>query len=45
VAGGIASLSTTLSWWRSAIRQLGFGALAAGATYLVGLAMGVSAAG
>jgi VIT1/CCC1 family predicted Fe2+/Mn2+ transporter len=45
VAGGIASLATTLPWWLSALRQLGFGALAAGATYLVGLAIGVNVAG
>jgi VIT1/CCC1 family predicted Fe2+/Mn2+ transporter len=45
VSGGIASLATTLPWWRSAVRQLGFGALAAGATYLVGLALGVGAVG
>jgi VIT1/CCC1 family predicted Fe2+/Mn2+ transporter len=45
IAGGLASLATTLPWWVSAARQLGFGALAAGATYLVGLAIGVSVAG
>lgn len=45
IAGGLASLATTLPWWRSAARQLGFGAVAAGATYLVGLAVGVSVAG
>ena len=33
-----------LPWWLSAVRQLGFGAVAAGATYLVGLAIGVSVA-
>src|SRR5918995_3295882 len=41
VAGALASLATTMPWWLSASRQLGFGALAAGATYAVGLAMGV----
>jgi VIT1/CCC1 family predicted Fe2+/Mn2+ transporter len=45
IAGGLASLATTLPWWISAVRQLGFGAVAAGATYLVGLAIGVSVAG
>ena len=44
IAGGLASLATTLPWWLSAVRQLGFGAVAAGATYLVGLARGVSVA-
>ena len=42
VAGALASFATTQSWWWSAIRQLLFGALAAGATYLVGLAIGVN---
>lgn len=42
VAGGLASLATNQSWWWSAVRQLLFGAVAAGATYLVGLAIGVN---
>ncbi len=42
VAGALASLATTQSWWWSAIRQLLFGVVAAGATYLVGLAIGVN---
>jgi len=42
VAGGLASLATNQTWWWSAIRQLLFGAVAAGATYLVGLAIGVN---
>jgi VIT1/CCC1 family predicted Fe2+/Mn2+ transporter len=37
VAGGVAARYTRKSWWRSAARQLIFGALAVGATYLVGL--------
>jgi VIT1/CCC1 family predicted Fe2+/Mn2+ transporter len=45
VAGGLASLATTVPWWLSAVRQLGFGAVAAGATYLVGLVLGVSVVG
>ncbi|HEY5783778.1 MAG TPA: VIT1/CCC1 transporter family protein [Microlunatus sp.] len=45
VAGALASLTTVMPWWLSALRQLGFGALAAGATYLVGLAMGISVVG
>ena len=44
VAGGLAALATGVPWWLSATRQLAFGAIAAGATYLVGLAMGVGAA-
>jgi VIT1/CCC1 family predicted Fe2+/Mn2+ transporter len=42
VAGTLASLATNLTWWWSALRQLLFGAVAAGATYLVGLAIGVN---
>ncbi len=41
VAGGVASLFTATSWWWGAIRQLLFGALAAGATYAVGSLLGV----
>jgi VIT1/CCC1 family predicted Fe2+/Mn2+ transporter len=45
VAGSLASLATVVPWWLSGLRQLGFGALAAGATYIVGLAMGVGVTG
>jgi VIT1/CCC1 family predicted Fe2+/Mn2+ transporter len=45
IAGSVASLFTVLPWWRSAIRQLGFGALAVGATSLVGMLIGVNATG
>jgi VIT1/CCC1 family predicted Fe2+/Mn2+ transporter len=45
VAGGLASMTTVTPWWFSALRQLAFGAIAAGATYLVGLALGVSIVG
>ena len=45
VVGGLASLATTLPWWLSSVRQLAFGAIAAGATYLVGLVLGVSVVG
>jgi VIT1/CCC1 family predicted Fe2+/Mn2+ transporter len=45
VAGALASLTTVMPWWLSAVRQLAFGAVAAGATYLVGLAIGVSVVG
>jgi VIT1/CCC1 family predicted Fe2+/Mn2+ transporter len=44
IAGSLASLATIVPWWLSGLRQLGFGALAAGATYLVGMAMGVGVA-
>jgi VIT1/CCC1 family predicted Fe2+/Mn2+ transporter len=42
VAGAVASLATNQSWWWSATRQLLFGAVAAGATYGVGLLIGVN---
>jgi vacuolar iron transporter family protein len=45
VAGALAALTTVTPWWLSALRQLAFGALAAGATYLVGWAMGISVVG
>ncbi len=45
IAGGLASLATALPWWVGALRQLAFGAVAAGATYLVGAALGVGIAG
>jgi VIT1/CCC1 family predicted Fe2+/Mn2+ transporter len=44
VAGAVASLATNQSWWWSATRQLLFGVVAAGATYLVGLLIGVNVA-
>ena len=44
-AGALASLATVAPWWLSGLRQLAFGALAAGATYVVGLAMGVGVTG
>jgi vacuolar iron transporter family protein len=43
VAGALTSLFTARSWWASALRQLAFGAIAAGATYLVGALVGVTA--
>ena len=43
VAGAITSRFTTRSWWLAGLRQLLFGAIAAGATYLVGMAIGVAA--
>ena len=41
-AGAIVSRFTARSWWGSGLRQLVLGGLAAGATYLVGLAIGVN---
>jgi len=45
IAGALAALTTVTPWWLGALRQLGFGAIAAGATYLVGLALGVGVPG
>ena len=45
IAGALASLATVSPWWLSGLRQLGFGVLAAGATYAVGLALGVGVTG
>lgn len=45
VAGSLASLATAVPFWLSGLRQLGFGAIAAGATYAVGLALGVGVVG
>lgn len=42
VVGALTSLFTDRPWWFSALRQLMFGAIAAGATYLVGWLVGVS---
>lgn len=41
VAGAVASAFTSTSWWWGGLRQLGYGALAASATYAVGLVLGV----
>jgi vacuolar iron transporter family protein len=45
VAGALTSRFTTRSWWLSGLRQLAFGAIAAGATFVVGMLIGVSVAG
>jgi VIT1/CCC1 family predicted Fe2+/Mn2+ transporter len=45
VAGALTSRFTTRSWWLSGLRQLLFGAIAAGATYVVGMLIGVGVAG
>jgi VIT1/CCC1 family predicted Fe2+/Mn2+ transporter len=44
VAGALTSRFTSRTWWGAALRQLMFGAIAAGATYVVGMLIGVSAA-
>ena len=45
VVGALTSRFTTRGWLFSGVRQLGFGALAAGATYLVGMLIGVGVGG
>lgn len=42
LAGAFAARFTTRSWWGSGLRQVGFGVIAAVATYLVGALIGVS---
>jgi VIT1/CCC1 family predicted Fe2+/Mn2+ transporter len=44
IAGALSSRFTPRPWWYAGLRQLFFGAIAAGATYLIGLAIGVGAA-
>lgn len=41
LAGSVAARFTTRSWWLGGLRQVGFGAIAAVATYLVGALIGV----
>ena len=41
-AGALSSLFTPRPWWFAALRQLLFGAAAAGITYLIGTAIGVT---
>jgi vacuolar iron transporter family protein len=43
VAGVLSSRFTPRPWWYAGLRQLLFGAVAAGATYLIGAAIGVTA--
>lgn len=43
LAGALAARFTTRSWWYSGLRQVGFGVIAAAATYLVGALIGVGA--
>jgi vacuolar iron transporter family protein len=45
VVGTLTSRFTTRGWLFSGLRQLGFGALAAGATYLVGMLIGAGVTG
>ena len=41
-AGALAAKFTVQPWWKNALRQLAFGAIAATATYAVGLLIGVN---
>ena len=41
-AGAISARFTPRPWWYAGLRQLFFGAIAAGATYLIGLAIGTT---
>ena len=43
LAGALAARFTTRSWWHNGLRQVGFGMIAAVATYLVGALIGVGA--
>ena len=43
LAGAIVARYTRMSWWRSGLRQLLFGAIATAATYGIGALIGVSA--
>lgn len=45
LAGGMAGRFTDQPIWKGALRQLAFGAIAAGATYFVGYLIGIPAAG
>jgi VIT1/CCC1 family predicted Fe2+/Mn2+ transporter len=44
-AGALSSRFTPRPWWYAGLRQLLFGGIAAGITYLIGLAIGVGTAG
>ncbi|MGH3937044.1 MAG: VIT1/CCC1 transporter family protein [Pseudonocardiaceae bacterium] len=45
VAGAVTARFTTRPWWLGGLRQLGFGTIAAVATYLVGALIGVGVSG
>jgi VIT1/CCC1 family predicted Fe2+/Mn2+ transporter len=42
-AGAISARFTARPWWQAGLRQLLFGAVAAGVTYLIGVAIGSGA--
>jgi vacuolar iron transporter family protein len=42
LAGALSSRFTAKPWWSASLRQLAFGAAAAGVTYLIGTAIGVT---
>jgi vacuolar iron transporter family protein len=42
VAGALSSRFTPRAWWSAALRQVMFGGIAAGVTYAIGLAIGVT---
>jgi VIT1/CCC1 family predicted Fe2+/Mn2+ transporter len=42
VAGAVSSRFTPRPWWYAALRQLLFGAIAAGLTYAIGAAIGAT---
>ena len=44
VAGAVVARFTGRPWWSSGLRQLLLGGAAAGATYLIGTAIGVTVA-
>ncbi len=44
-AGALVARFTTRSWWFNGVRQLAFGAIAAGATYIVGTLIGINVVG
>ena len=45
IAGALSARFTPRPWWYAGLRQLFFGAIAAGSTYLIGAAIGVTATG
>ncbi len=44
IAGALSANFTARPWWFGGLRQLGFGVIAAGATYIVGSLIGITAA-
>ncbi len=45
VAGALTARFTSRTWWEAGLRQLAFGAIAAGATFVVGHAIGTAVGG